>query len=333
MNSTDKTDINAAINAQKALMLTFPEGTNEHLDAMENLSNLYLARFEYPPCLPEDLGQAIDIRREICRFTASPPLIHRHFNSLYRFSFALQRRYCPESKTNEIISVDLQTRGDLRFRDDNDLDELISTQQAALKLCPPEHSLYLLLLTQLGSTLLQRGESLAEDVEAIHMLRSALLSWPVDDVHRLSVLKNVALGLRSLVARSEHGEQELGELVDIYREIADHHSPTVVSRIESLMDAARCTAKLCEICGGITPWTAVAYELGEEILGLSPNNQSIKELVAQVQVYEEHAMNGPDKLVGLIMIQFQFCPDHNHRIIYNLGMSISFHGLIKVLQD
>ena len=332
MNSPDKID--AAISAQKDLILTFPEGTNEHLDAMENLSDLYLTRSEYPPGLPEDLGQAIDIHREICRFTSSPSLIHRRFKSLYQLSLALQRRYCPESKTNEIISVDL-SKTDLRFRDYDDLDELISTQQAALKLCSPEHSLHLLLLTQLGSTLLQRGESLTEDVEAIRMLRSVLPLWPVDDVHRVSVLKNVASGLSALVARSERGtaEQELGELVEIYREIADHHSPTVATRVESLMDAGRCTAKLCGAYERITPWAAITYELGEEILKLSPDNQVIKELVADVEVYEELAKNGPNKMVSLITIEFQLSTDYNHSLIRSLSMNISSHGLMKAAQD
>ena len=276
-------DVQSAIKVLEDTLLSFPEGSNGHLDTMEEMANLHVAQFESSH-LSANLDEAIDLWREVCRL--SVPSGHRHLLALYQLSTHLQRRCFPTRLLQGLVHH-RSPRTSNPNRDD--LDEVILTQRTALLICPTHHELRLSLLGQLGSSLLQSIDNLVVLQESARLLRSALSLCPDHDKPRFPLLDNLSSALESLVGASERHsvEAEVEELVRIRREIADHHSPTVENRIASLIEIGKWLRRLCEPPLSRVNRAKCIYDLAQEILQLSPENSEARELLAIVEVVEE----------------------------------------------
>ena len=227
----------------KDLLLRHPEGSAQSLDAMESVASLYDARFALSPHEDADRDEAIDWRRELSRVCRKGSA--RQLEALYRLSTALQVRSFPERMLYDHIIQEPQSNRQSYTEDD--LDEIIATQKAALGICDPSHALYAPLTGQLGSAMLHRTDSLAELQQSIQLLRSAYTLWPADAPERLPVLKNLACSLSSAIGSSEKkgAVVEMLEIIGVHRELASAYPRGSVARADSLAQIAKHLSSLC----------------------------------------------------------------------------------------
>ena len=227
----------------KGILLRQPEGSDQSLDAMESLACLYDARFALSPHQIMDRDEAIDWRRELVR--VCPKDSARQLDALHQLSVALQVRSFPERLLyDHIIQEPQSTR---QSYTEDDLDEIIATQKAALAICDPNHGLYAPLTGQLGSAMLHRTDSITELQHSIQLLRSAYALWSSHAAERLPVLKNLACALSAIIGASERAgaTSEMLEIVGVHKELACTYPHLSTARVDSLAQVAKHLSFLC----------------------------------------------------------------------------------------
>lgn len=234
-------DLDQHIDVLKGVLLRQPEGSEQFLNAMEEMARLYDARYTL---FHQDIDrdEAIDLRRECARVSSTDSA--RHLEALHRLSTALQARSFPERLLYDHI-IQEPTSHRQSYTED-DLDEIITTQKAALAICDPNHRLHAPLTGQLGSAMLHRVNSLTELQHSIQLLRCAQVLWPSCAAERLPVLKNLACALSSATGASEKvgATEEMLELVWVHRELIGTY-PHLTTRVDSLQEIAKHLSSLC----------------------------------------------------------------------------------------
>lgn len=235
-------DLDEQIDVLKGVLLRQPEGSDQFLNAMESTACLYDARFAFSH-QDIDRDEAIDLRRELARVCLKDSA--RQLEALHRLSIALQARSFPERLLYDHI-IQEPTSARQSYAED-DLDEIIATQKAALTICDPNHGLYTLLTGQLGSAMLHQTTSLTELQHSIHLLRSACILWPSGAVERLPVLKNLACALSAAIGASEKAgaTAEMLEIVGVHTELVETFPHLPATRVDSLAQIANFLSSLC----------------------------------------------------------------------------------------
>jgi hypothetical protein len=108
-------------------LLLFLEGSNSHLDTMEEMANLHVAQFESPSHSLVNLDKAIKLWCEICCLCV--PSGHYHLLALYQLSTLFQQCCFPTCLLQGLIHDRSPNTSNPNC---DNLDEAILMQQATL---------------------------------------------------------------------------------------------------------------------------------------------------------------------------------------------------------
>lgn len=277
-----------ALNTLRDSLLLFPAGSDDHLDTMEKLAKLHMARFEAAVQFPsKDLNEAIDLRREICRVCS--PWSHRHYPAVHSFCEILQFRCYSQAPHDNFIPT-----GKFGQQDKDDLNELVALLEIALPKCPANQPLRLSLVIMLASALLRRG-GLAGTQESVRLFRHALSLCVGNSMTRHLLLVNQSEALSRLVGASEKQETkaELEELVGIHREIVDCFVDSDEARLQALWEVGRWLERLCAPPLSCTDRFAELRSLAREILKLAPTDTTAHRYLAVAKMEAQNSHSDP----------------------------------------
>ncbi|TFK39116.1 hypothetical protein BDQ12DRAFT_712299 [Crucibulum laeve] len=277
-------EIDSIIHERKNALMILPERSDTYLDILEELGELYIARFRCLPQSSTDLDEAIDLLREFCRIC---PPSNRLLLASYKFSGLLEDRACPAYRLKGVIYVEQLLKSPPKSYED--LDESVLIQENALGICPKDHEYYKYILGRLGSALLVGREHKFQ--RGAQLIKDAIKLYPAGHSQRFILLLNHAEILSTMIAASDtaSAQAEIDELIMIYKEIIDDtiglaESPKPGSTL--LVDCGRWLTKLCESPLNCT-WRAKDLILVAEKLFKLGQAEEAKLLLARAEVIQD----------------------------------------------